>query len=70
MLQMFAIFKYAPEWKSRFTFGLNAAKIPIILKTTPNKGCLKLNFLQKTQKRHISISLGSGAKERQTFAIF
>ncbi len=41
----------------------------MISKNASNKNSLKLNFLQKTPKTHISISPRSGAKGRQTFAI-
>ncbi len=43
------------EWESRFTLGLNAAKIPIISKNASNKHCSELNFLRKTQWTHFSI---------------
>ncbi len=36
-------------------------KLPIILKNTSNKSCWKLNFLQKTQQAHMSISFRSRA---------
>ncbi len=35
-----------------------------------NKSCLKLNFLQKTQWMHVSISPMSGARRRQISASF
>ncbi len=37
-------------------------KIPIISKNVLNKNCLELNFLQKTQRLHMSISLRSGGR--------
>ncbi len=37
-------------------------KVQIILKNTSNKNCSELNFLQKTQWTHISISPRSGGK--------
>ncbi len=52
------------EWESRFTFGQNAVKninytekcfkqkLP---KNVSNKSCGELNFLQKTQWKHISL---------------
>ncbi len=35
-------------------------KVQIILKNNSNKNCLELNFLQKTQRTHFSISPRSG----------
>ncbi len=49
------------KWASRFTLGLNAAAKNTVLskkkkKNASNKSCLELNFLQKTQWTHVSIS--------------
>ncbi len=40
-------------------------KIPIISKNASNKNCSELNFLQKTQWKHISIFLGIGPRGLQ-----
>ncbi len=48
------------EWESRFTLRLNTTKnVDYIKKYASNKNCSELNFLQKTQWVHMSISSGS-----------
>ncbi len=42
------------KWESRFTLRLNTAQIFIISKKASNKNCPELNFLHKTQWKHIS----------------
>ncbi len=42
--------------------GSTLPKLPIISKNSSNKSCWKLNFLQKTERAHFSISLMSRAK--------
>ncbi len=57
---------YVPEWGNRLNLGLNAAKkILIISKNTSNKNCSELNFLQKSQWTHNTISLSSVAEGLQ-----
>ncbi len=47
------------KWENRFIFGLaTLLKILIVSKPTPNKSCLALNFLQKSQWEYMSTSLG------------
>ncbi len=53
------------EWERTFTFGVNAAKIRIILKNAPHKSCSELNFLQNTQWTHVCISPSSGVRRLQ-----
>ncbi len=45
-------------------------KILIISKNVSNKGCVELNFLQKTHLKHISIYPRNGDGDFQKFAIF
>ncbi len=52
------------KWESRFTLGLNAAKITNYKKNCLNKSCWELNFVQKSQWTHFSISPRSGAELR------
>ncbi len=42
--------------ENTFALGLNAAKICITYKKASDKGCLELNFVQKSLRAHISIS--------------
>ncbi len=55
------------EWESRFTLGLNPAKNIDYIENCSNESCTKLNFLQKTQWKNISIYPKSGAWEIQRF---
>ncbi len=48
------------KWQSRFTLGLNAAKNVHYIKNASNKICSKLNFVQKSQSAHMSISPRNG----------
>ncbi len=59
------------EQEIRFTLGLNAAGSTNYIETSPNKNCLKLNFLQKTHGggRNIFILPRSGARKHQRFPI-
>ncbi len=49
-------YSHTLKWGSRFALGLNAAKISVISKNCSNKSCWEVNFVQKGQFRHISIS--------------
>ncbi len=71
-LQRLPCFKYYNLLKqeSRFTVGLTPPKLPIISKNVSNRSCRKLNFVQKTQCTHMSISPGSGAREHQRWPYF
>ncbi len=71
-LQRLPRFKYCNELKqeSRFILGLNTAKNTVISKTASNKSYWELNFLQKTQWAHVSISPRSGARGLQRLSCF
>ncbi len=51
------------KWESRFSLGLNAAKIVHYMrKHASNNSCLALNSVKKSQWVRMSISLRNGAK--------
>ncbi len=50
------------KWENRFTLGFNTAKNTGYMKKASNKSCCELNFVQKTQWAHMSISHKSGAR--------
>ncbi len=45
-------------------------KLPIISKIASSKSCLELNFLQKSQRTHITIYLNSTARKLQRLSWF
>ncbi len=54
-----------------FTLGLNDAEnTDYMKKKVSNKSCSELNFLQKSQWAHMSISSGSGTRVLQHFYQF
>ncbi len=59
---------YGP--RSTFTFSLNDTEITDYIKHRTNKSCWELNFIQKSQWAHISISLMSGARGLQKLICF
>ncbi len=44
------------KWENRFTLGLNTTKNTDYIKNPSNKSCLELNFPEKTQWMHMSVS--------------
>ncbi len=50
--------------------GRMLTKLPIITKTASNKSCSELNFLQKSQAVHMSVSPMSGARRLQRLPYF
>ncbi len=50
--------------------GWMMSKLPIILKNCSNKSCWELNFIQKSQRAHMSISPRSGAKGSKDWYIW
>ncbi len=52
----------AVQKESRFTYWLNTAKITNYIKKFSNKSCSELNFVQKSQWAHMSISNRIGAR--------
>ncbi len=73
-LQRLICFKYyyALKLEIKFTLGLNPAEITDYMKKVSSKSCSKLNFLQKSQWGHMSISPRSGAmvEGRRKIAMF
>ncbi len=57
----------ALEWESRFTLGLNTVNNNDYIEKCFKQNCTDLNFLQKTQWKHISIYSRSGGRELQRF---
>ncbi len=55
-------------WYTVFT--VQQSPLQIIFKKTSNKNCLELNFLQKTQWVHMSISSSSGARGLERLPFF
>ncbi len=58
-MAIFETLKCTNTAKSRFTLGLNATKstqVRIMSKISLNKSCSELNFVQKSQLTHMSIS--------------
>ncbi len=51
--------------KNSFKLGLNAAKNTHQIKKASNKSCLKLNFLQKSPRVHMSTSFQSAGRRLQ-----
>ncbi len=51
------------KWESRFIFWLNAAEITDYIKKLFKQSCRELNFIQKSQWAHMSISPKCGARE-------
>ncbi len=58
------------KWESRFTLRLNAAENTDYIKNGSNKSCSELNFLQKSQWAHMSISFRCGAMGAKMIAMF
>ncbi len=53
---------YVMKWKVDSLYSSMLLKLPIILKNASNKSCYALNFVQKSQRTHMSICPRSGAR--------
>ncbi len=62
MMTSLDVYDYYDVWKlrNRLTLRLNVAENTNYMKKVLNKSCLELNFLQKSQLAHMSISPQSG----------